>query len=337
MKNIIYLIFALLVLGCQKEDALKQEMEFENLYEIRDDPNDPVKHRVYEIYEKYGVPVYFNDTIGKYFIKNDIQGTPVYDYEKLDVGWGFMSYSGVKYRYEYLTDAEKQLKALDLVKDYLDLASRQLYPFNFFILQSVRTVDAKGQEEIYDKGKFLTEFRSLVITGDWDEEVVQTSVEEVKRQMVKSRITNYKQQIVSFNSVSKLEWYNTTYVNIDKKFYEPLKDTAYFEYEGKIPEYYLSSTALKDGWYAEKEFTPEGLIKFRATVREKIGQFGFVSGAKNNSADTPSTDYDLNAYVDEMLRYPKAEFKVLWGECPLVMKKYAILYDVIVNELGVSL
>lgn len=338
MKNIIYLTFALLILGCQKEDSLKQEFEFNNLYEIRDDPNDPVKHRVYEIYEKYGVPVYFNDTIGKYFIKNDIQGNPIYDYEKLDIGWGFMSYSGLKYRYEYLTDSEKQLNSLNLVENYLNVASRQLYPFNFFVVQSVRTVDNQGNEEIYKDGKLLIKFRSFVMTGEWDEEILPISSEEMKRQMVKNRITNYKQQLSSFNNVSKLEWYNTSFTDIDKNFLEYAADTNHFEHISNLPHSsYFTPSALKDGWYGEKLFTPEGLAEYRAAIREKVGQFGFVSGGRMFSMNTPTTEYDLECYIDEMLKYPKAEFEALWGVSPLVMKKYAILYEIIVNEFGVSL
>lgn len=55
---------------------------------LQDDPDDPVKHRIYEIYETYGIPVYFNDTIGRIFLKTDVHGQPVYQYEKLDLAWG---------------------------------------------------------------------------------------------------------------------------------------------------------------------------------------------------------------------------------------------------------
>ena len=72
MRNAIYLILALLILGCEKENGLTSQIELENLYEIKDDPSDPIKHRVYEIYDRYGVPVYFNDTIGKIFVKRDV-------------------------------------------------------------------------------------------------------------------------------------------------------------------------------------------------------------------------------------------------------------------------
>lgn len=59
MRNVIYLVFAFLILGCGNEDELTSKIEIENLYGIQDDPSDPVKHRVFEMYSEYGIPVYF--------------------------------------------------------------------------------------------------------------------------------------------------------------------------------------------------------------------------------------------------------------------------------------
>lgn len=61
MRNVIYLVFAFLILGCGNEDELTSKIEIENLYGIQDDPSDPVKHRVFEMYSEYGIPVYFNE------------------------------------------------------------------------------------------------------------------------------------------------------------------------------------------------------------------------------------------------------------------------------------
>ena len=42
MRNVIYLVFAFLILGCGNEDELTSKIEIENLYGIQDDPSDPV-------------------------------------------------------------------------------------------------------------------------------------------------------------------------------------------------------------------------------------------------------------------------------------------------------
>ena len=75
MRTIFYIVGCLLLLGCQKEDALESKIDYVNLYEITDSPEDSVQHLRYELYKNYNVSVYFTDTVGKYFLKN---GCPDY-------------------------------------------------------------------------------------------------------------------------------------------------------------------------------------------------------------------------------------------------------------------
>ena len=72
--SILYILLVFLAVACQKESEITSSIGFENLYEIKDDPTDSIQHKRYEIYQTYGVPVYFNDTIGKVFVKTDING-----------------------------------------------------------------------------------------------------------------------------------------------------------------------------------------------------------------------------------------------------------------------
>ena len=97
MRRFIYICFCLLMITCSKESTLESRINLDELYVIQDDPDDPVKHRIYEIYETYGIPVYFNDTIGRIFLKSDVHGPPVYQYENLDLAWGYDSYKKVEY------------------------------------------------------------------------------------------------------------------------------------------------------------------------------------------------------------------------------------------------
>ena len=70
-----------MLLACQKEDGITPGTGFENLYTIQDDPNDSIQHKRYELYTTYGVPVFFNDTIGKVFVKTDVNGDSVFRYD----------------------------------------------------------------------------------------------------------------------------------------------------------------------------------------------------------------------------------------------------------------
>ena len=78
MKHVIILLIALVcVTSCSKEDAIDKQTVLENVYTIEDDPNDPVQHKRYQIYQTYQVPVYFNDTISVKEIGTDWYGNPV--------------------------------------------------------------------------------------------------------------------------------------------------------------------------------------------------------------------------------------------------------------------
>ena len=121
---IILCLCALCTVSCGKEDALENKIDFSSDYEIKDDTNDPIQHRKYLIYQKYGIPVFFNDTISATRTGTNYNGEPIYRYETLDLNWSFSSHNKNKvyYKYGYIKDTERQAKALDFVEAFLQIA-----------------------------------------------------------------------------------------------------------------------------------------------------------------------------------------------------------------------
>ena len=72
MKYIYLFLIGFLFFSCGKEDTLKNEIDFSNIYAITDDPNDPVQHERYQIFTEFGVSVYFNDTVNQEFVRTEI-------------------------------------------------------------------------------------------------------------------------------------------------------------------------------------------------------------------------------------------------------------------------
>ena len=94
--NIYYIILclcALCVSSCGKEDVLENKIDFSSDYEIKDDPNNPIQHHKYLIYQKYGIPVFFNDTVSATVTGTNYDGKPIYRYETLDLNWSFSSHN----------------------------------------------------------------------------------------------------------------------------------------------------------------------------------------------------------------------------------------------------
>ena len=349
MKVFRYLLGVLAfitIYSCGNEDDLVPgRVDFSDPYVITDDPNDPIQHRRYEIFQEYGVPVFFNDTIKSVFLRNDYYGTPIYQYETLDMNWNFTSHTGgqITYRYTYITDPAEQEEALDFAETYLSVASERMYPFALFLTAAVET-DTDGQIESHE---YLQSFRVLLISdvlGLTEEDMVSRSREMVNS-MVLSRVQNNADVVARFGSVSSTDnYYERPWVNengnggLGCDVSSP-QDWNWYGINGGL------WNLFEDDWinmnydpYGYYGLTMEQLIAYRTGVLEQIGQFGFICGDKNISAQSsPTVEYDLEFYVNEIMACGQEEFLNRYGMSPLVVEKFEILADFIVNELGVEL
>ena len=120
MRKILYAFLLVgIAWGCAKEDSIEPKLELHNLYVITGNSTDSVQKRIFQIYEKYNVPVYFNDTIAKEFLKINVYGDTVWRYETVDMAWTFSGNEGRTYSYGYMTDPAEQMFALDVIEKFL--------------------------------------------------------------------------------------------------------------------------------------------------------------------------------------------------------------------------
>ena len=151
MKYIYLFLIGFLFFSCGKEDTLKNEIDFSNIYAITDDPNDPVQHERYQIFTEFGVSVYFNDTVNQEFVRTDVYGKPVYRYELIDPTWLFYkpeSGTGntqVEYKFVYAKGEEKQLKILTGIRQFLENVSEALYPSLIMSADSIYKINSAGE------------------------------------------------------------------------------------------------------------------------------------------------------------------------------------------------
>ena len=188
LKHLIYSIClaGMALTSCQKEDELENVVDTTSPYELDYLANstDEIDQRRYEIYQTYGVPVFFDDVITEEVVGTDYKGDPIYKREKLDIAWDFYSKSpSASYYFEYifsedeeidpeLSDeekaaleaelAEKKVKeladahvALNYVETYLSMAGGTK-PFSILLL---RTLNYNGVKEFYPG------FRTLYISN----------------------------------------------------------------------------------------------------------------------------------------------------------------------------
>ena len=331
MKKICYIIIAFVLGACTKED-LDQPVLYENLYLIQDDPSDPVKHRIYELYEKYGASIYFNDTIGKYYVKYDANGNPYYRYELLDLNWNFYSDNSqnVTYDFFYQTDRERQMISLDFAEQLLEHISRKIQPYALFFADSIARFE-KNKGEGYLM--YAVQFRSVWAAGLHRKTEMQKDslIDKITRSLISMKISKFKSSLNEFNSICKAAWYDC---NWNRDLGLNMNSTWGPSIFTEFAKQWLMAGTKWDAPWTEEQVEAE-----RDRIRDLIGQYGFVGGSSYASSilSPENTSQDLDTYMNEILSCDRAEFTRRWGNCPLVMRKYEILYNLLKDELDYEL
>ena len=76
----------------------------------------------------------------------------------------------------------------------------------------------------------------------------------------------------------------------------------------------------------------------RRAMMAEIAQFGFLTGWKQSGAYAPSDDSeDREQYLQALLYLGDGGFRQRYGDFPLVMQKYELLYNFISQTLGLNL
>lgn len=329
MKKIVLygMLLSIILLGCEKEGNLFTT-KVNDLYVFKPNDSDPLKKRLYEIYEKYEVAVFFTDTVGEYFVRNDIEGNPVYRTERLDLAWYFNYYNKSSYQIEKIKSTEEQIKALDYVEKYLQSISKPLFPFSILLAREVIEVSNTGQKLIYNKGKAKNYFRTLLMTDMLESTDTVGHFKEIVKTIIRVKINDFPTELTKFGSVCKSEWYggkqwNTLNPSVAKGTSVGLLYSPAVELNYRI------------GWgWDDARIAAE-----RLKLRPICGPFGFVSGNNwlGGAFTCDSMTDDLDGFIHEMLSTNKKTFLENWGIYPLVMKKYGILHELILNNLGVDL
>ncbi len=341
MRNIFYcFLLALFILGCRKEDSLEVQLELRDLYAITDNPNDSIQHRIWEIYDKYHVPVYFNDTIAKEFMKIDVYGDTVWRYETVDMAWTFDGNEGRTYTYSYMTDPKEQMFALDIVEKLLTDASPTLYPYSIFIADSALAVNDNGRTS-WNGGAYSVGYKTLLMTGNWEDDpanVLENIPFEIIKSSLQNKILNFEAELQYFYGASNVSWYDKEWTNLTGL-------TNEYDFFSLFESYWEDPNHYNDWWgpYHEQTFNgtdyylPDDLELARADLRSVMGRYGFVAASPELGMNTPqTTTQDLQTYINEILNHPD-DFETLWGGCSLVMEKYNILMEIIEGEMGVVL
>ena len=203
---IIGLWGCLSLFGCGDDDNLSPS-DLDGDWYVLTDSEDPLDHLRYTVYQTYGIPVFYNDTIGSQNRGVDYTGLPIIYYEVLNPNYSIES-STEYAKYELSYDRETIIVGVEFIRDevFPRLVSSKLYPRSFLLVNKL-TLNASGSssyqhEECAYRG-MMTSCVSLV------EEIGEMTDAEIKRMACEIAAEEYTTYLME-NSYSLLE----TFLNV---------------------------------------------------------------------------------------------------------------------------
>lgn len=138
-STVICCLLAVLLLSesCRKEGTLAESDLDDNYFVIKDNPDDPADHAIYQFYTSTGIAAYYNDTISKKKV-GDTSGVPVYSYMTLSLSYGLFGSEAIQF--QRLSSKAHLPAILDLLKnDVLTRLPEDLLIPSFWFLDSFTT------------------------------------------------------------------------------------------------------------------------------------------------------------------------------------------------------
>ena len=133
----VVLISSLFIVSCNDDDELTPSNLDLDWYTLQDS-DDPVDHLRFTLYESYGIPIYYNDTIGMQERGVDNAGETIIYYEVLNPNYSILSSSEYAY-YSLSADREAILDGLEFIQSEVLplLVSKKLYPRSYLLVDTL--------------------------------------------------------------------------------------------------------------------------------------------------------------------------------------------------------
>lgn len=140
--------------ACSNDDEdLTPSYADRNWYKL-EDSDEPADHAFYELFQAYGVPVFYNDTIGKEERGLSREGEKVIHYEVIDIDYWITNRTSNSVLYvlnkKYLENKDKThlLEAAQFLGEYVfPQLKKSKYPMSFLLVDSIvnNRNDVRGQ------------------------------------------------------------------------------------------------------------------------------------------------------------------------------------------------
>lgn len=313
-KEIIVFVLVALLFSCSKEDVLTPSYSDRNWFAVEDNPNDPLANKIYQIYKKSGIPIFYHDLIGTEERGYDANGEPIVFEMRLDLNYSITGGPTAPTPKKFTLSEDKTaiMEGVKFVDEYLlPLVPKQFYMHSILLLNEL-------YEQPYENGKKT----SFIAHGAMNTFAI-ADVELIAAMSA-------EQKEAHANKILTMLAVNHLYGNVDdeiQKFYkvsyDPVKQWNFYTMMVQVPRYPGYKSLDPARWEVY------GFLDYDRSYR-----------VIDESADLATWIYkivaqkdDIEDFVEAVLSYTESEFTVKYNEYPRVMEKYKIMRKK-VSEMG---
>lgn len=291
---ILSLCCCLFLVACGDDDNIGP-LQGERNWLVLEDSDDPIDGLRYDIFTEYGIPIYYNDTIGSE-TRYSTSGEPYTYYERLQVFYN-PGGSTVIGRFTLLEDKNDTKPVMDyLVSDIFPLIPESFYIPSIFLVDSLVV---NGDSVAY-KG-FNT-----VICGKVKE---FETMNETNRSWWRGGVM--RALVINGLMNNESEWLEENFYSLTIAVNPDRSDRMYSSASSR---YYLYSVMGNIITEADKQ---------------TLGACGFLNykftGTSERMAYMPTREEDVSLFCEAIFALTQEEFTARWGEYPVVMEKYAVM------------
>lgn len=313
MKKILLLCFvAILFVGCETDDDLTPSRLDLNWFVLEDSSN-PIDHHRYEIYKKFDIPIYYNDTIGS-VDRIGLDGVYGPYYERLQV---FFSPGVVKPAptlHFFKLVANEDISKIDpilsfLEKEVIPAIYNKVHISSLLLVSELETPTSKNS---YKGLNTVTIGKALRFNA---------MTEEEKRVFKGGVISG---MLASGIATKNVEWLEENFYDYTYKVNPLLKKLCY-------------STTRRLTLYR----LYDGMVPAVPSANMRLTDFGFIAALRvgdptEDWAQVPDKNLDVSSYIEALFAYSSEELEVKYGKFPVVVAKLNAMKELL-KEYGFTL
>lgn len=315
--------------ACSKEDEdLTPSFADQEWYKL-EDSDDAVDHAFFELFQTYGIPVYYNDTIGWEDRGLSREGEKMIHYEVMDIAYWITSRTSNPALYslnkKYLENGDKSqlLNAAEFLGEYVfPYLKKSRYPMSFLLVDSI----VNNHSDVRARHVFNS-YHAMTTTLIGGVDRIGEMSEREKR-----LLAGYVMAELYVYDIKN----NEAYMNLFTEFFDSsvgaTGQSLYGLDRGTTSTSIFSSSYL----LTAKEWLKYGFLRYNPT--KAIGLLSERVGNKvetNNDLSTmdtkligysfPLRDQDLYEYVARVLAGDDEAFESEYADYPKILEKYNLM------------